>query len=79
MAASNMPVFNVYTVEDRGQGEDPFWLKIGAAFSHKDGKGFNLVLSAFPIDNRLVMRIPAENGEDGDKKPEPQSKSRRKR
>ncbi len=79
MADNNSPSFNVYTVEDRGQGEDPFWLKIGAAFSHKDGKGFNLVLSAFPIDNRLVMRIPAENGESEEKKPEPQTKSRRKR
>ncbi len=78
MAASNMPSFNVYTVEDRGQGEDPFWLKIGAAFPHKDGKGFNLVLSAFPIDNRLVMRLPAENGTD-DKKAEPKPKTRRKR
>ena len=79
MADNHSPSFNVYTVEDRGQGEDPFWLKIGAAFPHKDGKGFNLVLSAFPIDNRLVMRTPAENGTNEDKKPEPQSKSRRKR
>ena len=77
MAASNLPSFNVYTVEDRGKDEDSFWLKIGAAFPHKDGKGFNLVLSAFPIDNRLVMRIPAENGKEEDKKSEPKPKSRR--
>ena len=53
MANNNMPSFNVYTVEDRGENDDPFWLKIGAAFQHKDEKGYNIVLSAFPIDNRL--------------------------
>lgn len=82
MATSNLPSFNVYTVEDRGKDEDPFWLKIGAAFAHKDAKGFNIVLSAFPLDNRLVMRVPADNGENGeeeDSKSKPRSRSRRRR
>ena len=80
MASTNGPVFNVYTVEDRGKGEDPFWLKIGAAFAHKDDKGFNIVLSAFPIDNRLVLRMPAENGEDGEAaEAAPNTRSRRNR
>lgn len=50
------PAFSVFTVEDRGEGNDPFWLKIGAAFPHKDGKGYNLTLQALPADNRLVLR-----------------------
>ena len=82
MAKSQSPSFNVYTVEDRGENDDPFWLKIGAAFEHKDEKGFNIVLSAFPIDNRLVMRAPADETQDekpGSKTPEPTSKSRKKR
>lgn len=77
MAQNQSPKFNVYTVEDRGDNEDPFWLKIGAAFQHKDEKGFNIVLSAFPIDNRLVMRAPAE--EAAEEKSEAAPKSRRKR
>ena len=64
MATSNAPSHNVYTVEDRGEKEEPFWLKIGAAWAHKDGKGFNVNLSALPPDNRLVLRVPAENGSD---------------
>jgi len=64
MANANAPAYNVYTVEERGEGEDPFWLKIGAAWAHKDGKGFNITLSALPCDNRLVLRIPAEDGEE---------------
>lgn len=78
MAASNMPSFNVYTVEDRGKDEDPFWLKIGAAFAHKDGKGFNVILTAFPIDNRLVMRAPAEEPKETER-PQQAAKSRRHR
>ena len=80
MAASNLPSFNVYTVEDRGDNEDPFWLKIGAAFAHKDGKGFNIVLSAFPLDNRLIMRVLAdENGEEDKPKAKSKSHSRSRR
>ena len=43
MGANSAPSHNVYTVEDRGENEDPFWLKIGAAWPHKDGKGFNIL------------------------------------
>lgn len=50
------PSFSVFTVEDRGEDNDPFWLKIGAAFEHKDGKGYNLTLQALPTDGRLVLR-----------------------
>ena len=54
--ASDKPAFNVYTVEDRGGDKDSYWLKVGAAFPHKDEKGFNLVLQALPTDGRLVLR-----------------------
>ena len=64
MGTTSAPTHNVFTVEDRGQNEDPFWLKIGAAWAHKDGKGFNITLSALPLDNRLVLREPTEAEED---------------
>ena len=50
------PTYSVFTVEDRGEGNDPFWLKIGAAFEHKDSRGYNLTLQALPTDGRLVLR-----------------------
>jgi hypothetical protein len=34
------------------------WTKIGAAFPHKEGIGFNIELKAFPIDDRLVALPP---------------------
>jgi hypothetical protein len=64
MGANSAPSHNVYTVEDRGENEDPFWLKIGAAWPHKDGKGFNITLSALPPDARLVLRVPSEPDDD---------------
>jgi hypothetical protein len=73
MGTNSAPSHNVFTVEDRGENEDPFWLKIGAAWLHKDGKGFNITLSALPVDNRLVLRLPSET-DDNDQKPSRESR-----
>ena len=74
--ASNGPAFNVYTVDDRDDDDDPFWLKIGAAFPHKDKKGFNIVLSALPTDARLVLR-EANSQKDEEEKPARRSRRRK--
>jgi hypothetical protein len=46
----------VYVVE--GEGDSAFWTKIGAAWPHQDGKGFNIQLSCMPLNGRLVVREP---------------------
>ena len=46
----------VYVVE--GEGDNAFWTKVGAAWQHQDGKGFNITLSALPLNGRLVVREP---------------------
>jgi hypothetical protein len=49
-------MFRVYTVIQRPKQED-YWLNIGAAFAHEDGKGFNLMLQALPVGSgKLVVR-----------------------
>ena len=48
--------YGVFTVE--GEGESAFWTRIGAAWPNKDGGGFNVVLGAFPVNGRLVIRKP---------------------
>jgi len=50
------PSFSVYVVE--GEGENAFWTKVGAAWPHDDGEGFNVQLSALPVNGRLVVRKP---------------------
>lgn len=46
----------VYVVE--GEGENAYWTKIGAAWRHDDGKGFNISLTCMPLNGRLVVREP---------------------
>lgn len=56
------PAFRVYSVIPR-DGKDDFWLNIGLAFPHQDGKGFNVMLQAFPINPKLVLRRVEEEHE----------------
>ena len=55
---SGKPSHKCFVVEDRGEGNDDnaFWTRIGSAWPHKDGKGINVVLSALPLNGRLVLR-----------------------
>ena len=46
----------VETYEDDAGAEKSYWTRIGVAFSHKDGNGLNVSLSAIPITGKLVIR-----------------------
>jgi hypothetical protein len=48
-------VYSVRNFEKDGK-EDSSWSKVGAAWAHKDGKGFNIQLEAFPVSGRAVLR-----------------------
>jgi hypothetical protein len=58
MSSNQQPSYRAYAVVKRGEGQDDFWLNIGAAFMHQDGDGFNIVLQALPIDGKIVLRLP---------------------
>ena len=67
MSDNKKPTHKVFVVEERegeGKDEDAFWTRVGSAWPHKDGKGYNIVLSALPLNGRLVLR---EFTEDDDK------------
>jgi hypothetical protein len=61
--ANQQPAYRAYTVVKR-EGQDDFWLAIGAAFMHQDGDGYNIVLQALPIDGKVVLRLPKEEKSD---------------
>ena len=68
-AESSSPTYlNVFTVEEyENNGKaGKKWTKIGAAFPHKEGAGFNIELKAFPIDGRLVV-LPPDTDDDNRK------------
>ena len=60
--ASKSPSHVVYHVRDRDGGKG-FFTKIGAAWPHKDGKGFNVQLECVPLDGRLSLRVATETKE----------------
>lgn len=52
--------FYAYTVVDFEQDgkRRSNWLRVGAAFEHKDGEGFDIVLDALPVNGRVSLRKP---------------------
>jgi hypothetical protein len=52
---SRQPTHRAYSVIQR-EGQEDFWLNLGLVFDHKDGKGFNIILQAFPLDGKVVCR-----------------------
>lgn len=56
------PDYAVYVVE--GEGDKAHWTKIGAGWSHSDGDGFNITLSAVPLNGRLTIRKPKTERDD---------------
>ena len=63
---ANQPTYIAYQVREGESEEDEskdYWTRIGAAWEHKDGKGFGLKLDLFPRDGRIVLR------ERGEKRP----------
>ncbi len=51
--------FDVFVVEDyvKDGTQMANWIRIGVAFENKDGKGFNVQLSALPVGGKLVLRV----------------------
>jgi hypothetical protein len=49
-------MYRVYTIVERPK-QDDYWLNIGAAFPHDDGKGFTVILQAHPIGEKLLVRL----------------------
>jgi hypothetical protein len=50
------PTHTAYQVRE-GKNDKNFWTRIGAAWQHKDGKGFSLQLDCVPLDGRVQVRI----------------------
>lgn len=65
------PAYHAYTVIKRkpkpnGENHD-YWLAIGEAHPHADGKGFSLNLQSMPLDGKIVLR-PYQKSQEGQKK-----------
>ena len=59
--AGKAPTHIVYHVRDGNQ--KGYWTRIGAAWAHKDSKGFNVQLEVVPLDGRITLRVASEKKE----------------
>ncbi len=64
--SGNQPSHLVYHVEERAEGEQDIWTRIGAMWPHKDSKGFNLQLQFLPVNSsgRLTIRVNEPKAEE---------------
>lgn len=67
-SSTKTPSHVVYHVRDR-EGGKGLWTRIGSAWAHGDGKGFNVQLDVAPLDGRITLRIasdePKQQPDDG--------------
>lgn len=61
----NAPQFLAWHVTEKG--EKSYWNKVGAAWPHKDGKGYTLQLETCPINGRIVLRLPLEDAPEAER------------
>jgi len=46
-----------------GNSDKGYWTRIGAAWAHADGNGFNIQIETLPLDGRITLRIASEKSE----------------
>lgn len=56
---SKLPSHVAYQVRDR-EGKKAIWTRIGSAWAHNDGQGFNVQLECVPLDGRISLRVASE-------------------
>ena len=52
---NNQPTHTIFQVIER-EKDIRLWSKIGTAWMHQDGEGFNLAFDAFPLTGNVVVR-----------------------
>jgi hypothetical protein len=64
-ASHKAPSHLVYHVRDFDgrEGKKSFWTRIGSAWQHADGKGFNAQVECVPLDGRITLRVASEKKE----------------
>lgn len=73
MTEKHRPAFDAFVVD--GDGKEAFWSKIGAAWPHDDGKGYNIQLTAIPMNGRIALRLPRERAQADNKAKPPRRES----
>jgi hypothetical protein len=66
MSADNKPSYRAFIVTDKGEGVKADWKEVAVTFSHKDGKGHDLLIPAgMALSGRITLRESSERPEQG--------------
>ena len=64
---NSKPYLLGYTVKSTGDSGKACWSKIGVAWAHGDGEGYNVRMDALPVDGKLVLRtVPVDHDQTGE-------------
>lgn len=58
-SSGKAPSHIAYQVRERNGGKG-FWTRIGSAWAHADGSGFNVQLECLPLDGRITLRVASD-------------------
>jgi len=58
-STTKTPSHTAYHVRDGGKDQS-FWTRIGSAWAHADGQGFNIQVDTVPLDGRITLRHPSD-------------------
>ena len=59
---SNGKRYDVFNIIEKGEGQKSFWMRIGIAFTNRDGS-LDVRLDALPLNGRLQIREPRQDQE----------------
>ncbi len=61
--SSRTPSHIAYHVRDLGKptgDKKAIWTRVGSAWQHADGNGFNIQIETLPLDGRITLRVASE-------------------
>ena len=61
---TNRPSHGIFQI--KGDGDNARWIRVGAAWLHKDQKGANLIFDSIPLSGRVVLRELTEKEQSGE-------------
>lgn len=64
-SANRFDAYSVREYEANGEKKSD-WTRVGVAFPHADGKGFNVLLQALPLDGKMVLRLHEPKEDDAE-------------
>lgn len=57
---NKLPDYVGYNVKNYGEDQSN-WIRVGAAWTHQDNGGINIVLDSIPLDGKLTLRKPKQS------------------